>query len=68
MATKSTAPRVVHVRRPELGTGEVSEIVKGAPPVAQVYWPDVDKYGYYLVTDLRRIGRDPAEVPEGTSS
>jgi len=64
MATKSTAPKVVHASRPELGTGEVGEIVKGSPAVAQVYWPDVDKYGYYLVTDLRRVGRTPAEVPE----
>jgi hypothetical protein len=48
---------VVHVSRPELGTGEIGEIIKGEPPVAQVYWPEVDKYGHYLVTDLRRTSK-----------
>lgn len=66
MARKSTAPKVVHTARPELGEGEVGEIVKGTPAVAQVYWPDVDKYGYYLVTDLRRIAKAPAELEEET--
>jgi len=56
---KNTAPRVVHVSRPELGEGEIGEIVKGSPAVAQVYWPDVDKYGYYLVTELRRLDGAP---------
>ena len=62
MARKSTAPKVIHVSRPELGEGEIGEIVKGKPAVAQIYWPDVDKYGYYLVTDLRRVGKGPTEV------
>lgn len=62
MARKSTSPKVIHHTRPELGEGEIGEIVKGTPAVAQVYWPAVDKYGYYLVTDLRRLGKAPAEV------
>ena len=68
MARKSTAPKVIHAGRPELGEGEIGEIVKGTPPVAQIYWPDVDKYGYYLVTDLRRVGKGPAEVAEEDAS
>jgi hypothetical protein len=68
MARKSTAPKVIHASRPELGEGEIGEIVKGKPAVAQIYWPDVDKYGYYLVTDLRRVGKGPSEVEAGPES
>lgn len=67
MARKSSAHKVVHATRPELGQGEIGEIVKGAPSVAQVYWPEVDKYGYYLVTDLRRIGGGLTEAEEATA-
>lgn len=49
---------VVHATRPELGTGEIGELVAGKPPVLQVYWPEPEKYGYYLSTDLRRIRQD----------
>lgn len=51
---------VIHVRRPELGTGEIGDVIRGQPPVIQVYWPRPDKYGFYLSTDLRRVDGTPA--------
>lgn len=58
VAKRSRPPRVTHRTRPELGVGEVGEIVTGQPPVLQVYWPEVDKYGYYLATDIVRVGKE----------
>ena len=57
--------RVVHKSRPELGVGEVNDILAGKPPVAQVYWPEAKKYGYYLASDVLRIsGKGPSRDPE----
>ncbi len=47
--------RVLHPARPELGIGEVTEVVQGKPAVLHVFWPDADKHGYYLITDVRRV-------------
>ena len=55
-------PRVVHRARPEIGVGEVNEIVNGKPPVLQVYWPKIERYGYYLATDVARIPEDAPEL------
>lgn len=57
---------VIHLTRPELGVGEVGEVVRGKPPVLQVYWPETDKYGYYLSTDLRRVPEP--EMADGDST
>jgi hypothetical protein len=54
-------PRVVHRSRPEIGIGEVNEVVAGKPPVLQVYWPKIERYGYYLATDVARVADDAAE-------
>jgi hypothetical protein len=48
-------PKVVHRQRPEIGVGEVNEIIAGKPPVLQVYWPKIERYGYYLATDVARV-------------
>ncbi|MBM4418045.1 MAG: hypothetical protein FJ033_07010 [Chloroflexi bacterium] len=57
--------RVLHPARPELGIGEVTEVVQGKPAVLHVFWPDVDKHGYYLITDVRRVPerRDNGQIP-----
>jgi hypothetical protein len=47
--------RVVHKSRPELGVGEVNDILAGKPPVVQVFWPETHKYGYYLASDVARL-------------
>jgi hypothetical protein len=52
---RERVPKVVHPGRPELGVGEVGDAFQGKPTVLQVYWPAVDKYGFYLLTDLRRV-------------
>ena len=52
------APKVVHRLRPEIGVGEVNEVVAGKPPVLQVYWPKIERYGYYLATDVARVPED----------
>lgn len=57
---------VIHLSRPELGVGEVGEFVRGKPPVLQVYWPEPDKYGYYLSTDLRRVSEPPTTDRDST--
>jgi hypothetical protein len=58
--------RVSHRWRRELGVGELNDLVEGQPPVAQVYWPDVDKYGYYLSTEIRRLPDEPLPpAPDG---
>jgi hypothetical protein len=54
-------PRVVHRSRPEIGVGEVNEITAGKPPVLQVYWPKIERYGYYLATDVARVEEDASE-------
>jgi hypothetical protein len=57
--------RVVHKERPELGVGEVNDILTGKPPVVQVFWPEAKKYGYYLASDVARVsGRGPSPDPE----
>ena len=56
--------RVVHKGRPELGVGEVNDILAGKPPVVQVSWPEPKKYGYYLASDVARLsGKDRAPDP-----
>jgi hypothetical protein len=58
VSARERVPKVVHVGRPELGVGEVGDAFKGKPPVIQVYWPSPDKYGFYLLSDLRRVRDD----------
>ena len=63
MPKRDQIPRVIHPSRPELGVGEVGEAFRGKPTVLQVYWPAVDKYGFYLLPDLRRVREDGASDP-----
>ena len=64
---RERVPKVVHPGRPELGVGEVGDAFQGKPTVLQVYWPAVDKYGFYLLPDLRRVGDQgaPQDAPPG---
>lgn len=71
MPKRERVTRVIHPGRPELGVGEVNDVFRGKPLVLQVFWPELEKYGYYQVDDLRRIRDDgkaedapPTEVPE----
>ena len=51
----------------ENNRGEGFVWVQGKPTVLQVYWPAVDKYGFYLLPDLRRVGDkgSPEDAPPG---
>jgi hypothetical protein len=70
MPKKQSAPKVIHAKRPELGVGEVGEVFEGKPRVVQVFWPDPDKYGFYLIDELRRVRTDGSveETPPPTST
>lgn len=46
---------MIHPGRPELGVGEVGDAFEGTPAIIQVYWPLVDKYGFYRLPDLLRV-------------
>jgi hypothetical protein len=61
---RERVPKVVHPGRPELGVGEVGDAFRGKPDVLQVYWPAVDKYGFYLLPDLRRVRDEGAAEDE----
>ena len=71
MSRRQRVTKVIHPARPELGVGEVNDVVQGKPLVLQVYWPEPEKYGYYPISDLRRLRKDgqaeetaPTEAPE----
>ena len=65
MPRRERVPKVIHPGRPELGVGEVGDAVRGKPTVLQVYWPAVEKYGFYPLPELRRVRDDgaPEEPP-----